>query len=96
MDTNRLDFDNDYTASLAAVLFGGILVVGGVVGFICLWVNTGSFVAAIVLGLLILFFGGIAFAIAAAVISFVLAGVVSAGRGLRHRKPSVTASNTSL
>ena len=86
MNLNNLDFENDFTGSLASVLFVVMCTVCAVVLFGSIWSASGSFLMAILLFALIAPFAAIGVGLAASFASWLIALLVSGARAVMRRK----------
>ena len=84
---NNLDFENDFTAALASVLFVLICAVCAVILFASLW-SAGGFFMAVLLFVLIAPFVAIGVGLAATLASWIIALLVSGARAVVRRKPA--------
>lgn len=76
----NIDFENDFTASLATVLFVGLSAVAAIWLFVSLWLGGGSLLMAIVFFVLIAPFAAIGVGIITALASWAIALLVAALR----------------
>lgn len=86
MNLNNLDFENDFTGSLASVLFVVMCTVCAVILFGSIWSASGSFLMAILLFALIAPFAAIGVGLAASFASWLIALLVSGARAVMRRK----------
>ena len=85
----NIDFENDFTASLATVLFVGFSAVTAIWLFASLWFSSGSVLLAIVSFALIAPFAAVGVGIMTTIVSWLIALFVSGLRGSFTRKQHV-------
>lgn len=88
MNLNSLDFENDFTGSLASVLFVIICAVCAVILFGSIWSASGSFLMSVLLFVLIAPFAAIGVGLAATFTSWLIALLVSGARAVMRRNPA--------